>query len=256
MRGVSIELRSHLDDSMWRAFWDAAFTGASLVAPVLLGAALGNVLRGVPVGEDGWFALPLFDSFLPSAGLGVLDWYTVLCGVVALVAVLHHGALFLVWKTDGAVSRRSQDAARRLFPATLVLWLLSTVATAGVSPEVFAGLAARPLAWLSTAVFLGGLGTSYVARRKGQDLLAFLGSCAFLLGLLAATAASIYPTWLRSTLDPDWSLTATNAAAASNSLEAALYWWPFGFVLAIGYFVVLFRLHQGKAQAAENGEGY
>jgi cytochrome d ubiquinol oxidase subunit II len=256
VRGVSIELRSHLDDSMWRAFWDSAFAGASLLAPVLLGAALGNVLRGVPIREDGWFALPLFDSFLPSAGLGVLDWYTVLCGIIALVAVLHHGALFLVWKTDGAVRRRSQEAARRLFPATLVLWLLATVATAGVAPEVFGGLATKPLAWLSTSVFLGGLATSYVARQRGRDLVAFLGSCAFLLGLLAATAASIYPTWLRSTLDPTWSLTATNTAAASSSLVAALYWWPFGFVLAGGYFVVLFRLHRGKVRAAENHEGY
>ena len=256
VRGVAIELRSHVDDSMWRAFWDVAFSAASLLAPVLLGAALGNVLRGVPVGEDGWFALPLFDSFLPSAGLGVLDWYTVLCGVMALVAVLHHGALFLAWKTDGAVRKRSLDAARRLFPATVALWLLSTIATARVAPEVLRGLTGRPLVWLASAVFLAGLVISFVGRRNGRDLMAFLGSSAFLLGLLAATAASTYPTWLRSTLDPAWSLTATNTAAAPTALQTALYWWPFGFVLAIGYFAVLFRLHRGRAQAAEAGEGY
>jgi cytochrome d ubiquinol oxidase subunit II len=194
LRGVAIELRSHLDDAMWRAFWDGAFTVASILAPVLLGAALGNVLRGVPVNEDGWFALPLFDSFLPSAGLGLLDWYTVLCGLTALAALTHHGALFLVWKTDGEVRRRS--------------------------------------------------------------LAAFLGSSAFLLGLLAAAAASVYPTWLPSTLDPSWSLTAANAASAAGSLRVGLYWWPAGLVLAIGYFAVLFHLHRGKAHAAAPGEGY
>ena len=257
VRGVAIELRSHVDDSMWRAFWDAAFTVASVFAPVLLGAALGNVLRGVPVREDGWFGLPLFDSFTPaSPGLGVLDWYTVLCGVMALVAVAHHGALFLVWKTDGPVRERSLAAARRLFPATVAIWLLSTIATTRVAPEVLSGLAGSPLAWLSSVVFVAGLVTSLLARSRGQDLAAFLGSCAFLLGLLAATAAAIYPTWLRSTLDPAWSLTATNAAAAHSSLRAGLYWWPIGFVLAIGYFVVLFHLHRGKAQAAGEGEGY
>ncbi len=255
-RGLSIELRSHVDDSMWRTFWDAAFSTASILAPVLLGAALGNVLRGVPVGEDGWFALPFFDSFLAADGNGLLDWYTVLCGVVALVAILHHGALFLAWKTDGPVRERSLEAAGRLFPAMVALWLLATTATSRVAPGVFRGLAASPLAWVATAVLLAGLAVSFVARRRGRDLPAFLGSSGFLLGLLAATAASIYPTWLHSTLDPSWSLTARNAAAALSSLETALYWWPVGFVLAIGYFALLFRLHRGKAQAANAGEGY
>lgn len=256
LRGAAIELRSHVEDAMWRSFWDGVFALASILAPVLLGAALGNVLRGVPVGEDGWFALPLFDSLLTSGGLGVLDWYTVLCGLTALVAVTHHGALFLVWKTDGEVRRRSLAAARRLFPATLALWVAATAATAVVAPDLPDRLADRPLVWLTTVVFLAGLVTSLVARRRGHDLAAFLGSSAFLLGQLAAAAASAYPIWLRSTLDPSWSLTATNAAAAPSSLRVGLYWWPVGFVLAIAYFVVLFRLHRGKAQAAEAGEGY
>jgi hypothetical protein len=29
-----------------------------------------------------------------------------------------------------------------------------------------------------------------------------------------------------------------------------------GFPLAVGYFVVLFRIHRGKAVAARDGEGY
>jgi cytochrome d ubiquinol oxidase subunit II len=52
------------------------------------------------------------------------------------------------------------------------------------------------------------------------------------------------------------SLTAQNAAAAPHSLRVALLWWPVGLLLAIGYYVVLFRLHRGKAQAAAEGEGY
>lgn len=256
LRAVAIELRSHLDDAMWRGLWDTGFTIASIAAPILLGAALGNVLRGVPLSADGWFALPLFDSFLPSAGLGVLDWYTVLCGLLALAALMHHGALFLIWKTDGPVRERSLVAARRLFPITVVLWLTASVATLRVAPEAVAVLSPRPIVWLCLALFLGGLATSFLARRKGRELLAFLGSSAFLLGHLAATAGSVYPVWLRSTLDASWSLTATNSAAGEHSLTVGLYWWPVGFVLAIAYFVVLFRLHRGKARAARGHEGY
>ena len=255
LRGIAIEFRSHVEDRLWRSFWDATFAVASTLAPVLFGAALGNLLRGVPLSAEGWFALPLFASFSPTGALGILDWYTVLVGVFALVAILHHGALYLAWRTDGAVRSRSLDAATRLFPATVALWLLASVATARIAPEIGRHLADRPLAWLATALFLIGLAGSWLARRAGRDLLAFLGSCAFVLGLLAATAAAVYPTMIRGT-SAAASLTALNSAAGEHSLRVGLLWWPIGFVLAAVYYVVLFRLHRAKAQAAEEGEGY
>ena len=256
LRGASLELRSHVADRTWRSFWDGAFFLASALAPVLLGVALGNVLRGVPLRVDGWFALPLFESFSPRGALGILDWYTVLCGVTALVAVLHHGALFLAWKTDGAVRERSLKLAGRFFPALVALWLVATAATCAMAPEIFRVLGDRPLAWLATVVFMAGLSTSFVARRRGRDALAFVGSSAFLLGVLAASAASVYPVWLKSTLEPGFSLTALNSAAGERSLRTGLLWWPAGFVVALGYVAFLFRLHRGKARAAADGEGY
>lgn len=256
LRGIAIEFRSHVEDSMWRTFWDGVFFLASILAPVLLGAAFGNLLRGVPLDAVGWFALPLFDSFSPFGMLGVLDWYTVLAGLFALTAITHHGALYLTWKTDGTVHERSRAWAARLFPVVVVLWLAASVATAKVAPEVFASISRRPLAWFTTALALVGIGVSVVARRTGRDLAAFLGSTAFLLGILAATATSVYPTMLKSATDPALSLTAVNSAASSASLIRGLWWWPVGFVLAIAYFAILFHLHRGKAQAAPEGEGY
>jgi len=254
LRGIAIEFRSHVEDGMWRSFWDVAFALASTLAPVLLGAALGNLVRGVPLQEDGWFALSLFESFSPSGALGLLDWFTVLAGLLALAALSHHGALFLAWKTDGAVRRRSLEAAGRLFPAVVGLWLVATVATGAVAPEILAALAERPLAWAATALFLAGLLTSVVARRSGRPLLAFAGSGAFLIGVLGATAASVYPTMIRSSNAGERSLTAFNASASGESLRAGLLWWPAGFVLAIAYFVLLFRLHRGPARPDE-GQG-
>lgn len=255
LRGISIEFRSHVEDGMWRTFWDGTFAFASTLAPVLFGAALGNLLRGVPLREDGWFALSLFESFSPYGELGLLDWYTVLAGLLALAALLHHGALFLAWKSDGIVRERSLKSAGRLFWLVVALWLGATVATAAVAPGLFSALAARPIAWLATVLFLAGLATSILARRAGRELLAFVGSGAFLLGLLGATAASAYPTMIRSINASSRSLTALNASASQESLRAGLLWWPVGFGLAIAYFVVLFRLHRGKARAAD-GEGY
>jgi cytochrome d ubiquinol oxidase subunit II len=63
LRGISVEFRSHVDDRLWRAFWDGTFWLASSLAPVLFGAALGNLVRGVPIDAEGWFTLSLFESF-------------------------------------------------------------------------------------------------------------------------------------------------------------------------------------------------
>ncbi|MFN8006145.1 MAG: cytochrome d ubiquinol oxidase subunit II [Terriglobia bacterium] len=255
LRGISIEFRSHIEDNLWRTFWDAIFGVSSTVAPVLLGAALGNLIRGVPLRDDGWFELSLFDSFSPRGRLGILDWYTILAGVLALAALLHHGALFLVWKTDGPVRARSLNAAERLFPVLVLCWVVVTAATVSLVPELFSTLAARPLAWLATLLFLAGLITSFLARRAGKELLAFLGSSAFLLGVLGATAVSVYPSMIRSIDHPERTLTALNAAAGSLSLRVGLYWWPLGFVLAVVYLVILFRLHRDKVRPVD-GEGY
>ena len=114
LRGISIELRSHVKDTVWRKTWDMGFGVASVLLPVFFGAALGNLIRGVPLNKEGWFELALFTDFTATPPVGILDWYTVLVGVFALAALVAHGGTYLSWKTDGAVQERSRRAARAL----------------------------------------------------------------------------------------------------------------------------------------------
>ena len=79
-RGIAIEFRSHVTDSLWRSAWDFVFAAASTLLAVFLGAAFGNLMRGVPLDRDGWFALPLFTNFSAREPVGILDWYTILTG--------------------------------------------------------------------------------------------------------------------------------------------------------------------------------
>jgi cytochrome d ubiquinol oxidase subunit II len=95
-----------------------------------------------------------------------------------------------------------------------------------------------------------------LAPRRGADRAAFLGSAAFLAGLLGATAAAVFPVMLRAAGDPGLSLTAYNASNDPQGLRLALGWWSVGFPLAVVYFAGLFYLHRGKAAAAREGEGY
>ena len=53
LRGVSVELRMHIGLNVWQDFFDAVLNFASALLAVFLGAALANVIRGVPIGADG-----------------------------------------------------------------------------------------------------------------------------------------------------------------------------------------------------------
>jgi cytochrome bd ubiquinol oxidase subunit II len=256
LRGIAIEFRSHVEAPLWRSFWDVTFSVASASLAILFGAALGNLIRGLPLDEKGWFSLALFTDFTPRNPVGILDWYTVLTGVFALVALTSHGAAFLAWKTDGPLQERARRMAARGFAALAVLWLLVSVATRIAAPDFFAGFPSRPFAWVGALAALAGLVVASLAVRRRDDRRAFLASCAFLTGLMVATAALSFPALLRSSGDPSRAITAYAAANDHAGLATALSWWLVGFPLAIAYFVVIFRMHRGKAPVNAEGEGY
>jgi len=256
LRGIAIEFRSHVTDSIWRRTWDFGFAMASILLPVFFGAALGNLIRGVPLDPDGWFELALFTDFTAKDPVGILDWYTVLVGVFALAALLGHGATFLAWKTDGAVNERSQALVRRLYAVVAVLWVAVTAATAAVNSDLIAALPRRPLAIFLASWAAAGLAAVFAFTSRGRDRAAFLGSCSFLAGLSMATAACVFPVMLRSLSNPALSLTAHNAGGDPEGLRTAVGWLVIGLPLVVLYYVIVFRLHRGKAVAAADGEGY
>ena len=256
VRGISIELRSHVEAPLWRAFWDAAFSGASALLAILFGAAFGNILRGVSIGPDGWFSLPLFTDFSGRPPVGILDTYTVFVAVFSLLALTAHGTAFLHWKTGGPVQARARRIGTVLFFIVAALWPVMTYATHAVHPELFSAIASRPLAWIAAAIALAGLAVACASIVRGRELASFLGSAAFLAGLLGATAAGLFPVLLRSVSDPRASLTAYAAANDQVGLRTALGWLAIGLPLAILYFVIVFRIHRGKVVGATGREGY
>lgn len=250
VRGITIEFRSKVDHPLWRTGFDGAFTFASAAMAVVLGVALGNVVRGVPLDETGWFHEDLFTNLHPVAGpaarLGAVDVYTALVGVFALLVLAAHGATFLVWKTTGDVHARASRAAARLWPAVLATTILVTGATAASQPHYFAAFAARPWLWPLPAVAAVAGALVLAARRRRRELAAFLASCTFLATLLAATAATLYPTILRSTVEPRFSLDAFNASSARPTLALGLAVLVPALALAVAYFTYLYRSFRGK----------
>ena len=251
LRGVSIEFRSLEASPIWRSFWDGVFFLSSALMAIVLGAALGNVVRGVPLNAEGYFSGPLFTNFLPERNPGVLDWYTVTIGLFALAVLSLHGALFLRMKAPVEVERRAGRLLKPLWVAVLVMGVLATIATQIVQPALFASLGSRPILWPLVGLFVGCfLAIPYLVRNRGLGA-PFISSCLFIALMLAATAGAVYPTMLTSTIDPANTLTIANASAGQLSLQVGFYWWMIAIVIAIGYFVYLFRSFAGKVRVDE-----
>jgi cytochrome d ubiquinol oxidase subunit II len=246
LRGIGIELRMHLESTVWRGFFDGCFALSSLLLAIFYGAALGNVVRGVPLHNDGYFFLPLWTNWRPGPEPGILDWYTVIIGAVALVALTIHGAHYVAVKTSGDLNLRVRSVAARLWPGLVLATLVSLWATLSIRPEVLNNYRSYPVLFVIPLAVALSLAAMLLYRRRGNDIGTFLASSAYLIFMLVGAAAAVYPNLLVSTTDPALNLTVYNTASGSYSLSYGLIWWSFGMALAIGYFVFVYRMFRGK----------
>jgi len=237
LRGVGIELRSHMSHPVWQGFFDVIFSLSSVLLAIFFGAALGNVIRGVPLDADGYFFEPLWTNFQLGPHPGILDWYTVLAGVVAVTTLTAHGALYVTLKTDGQLGGRARVLALAVWPVQLLLTLVSLVATWFVRPSIKENYLAYPVGFLIPIVVFASLAMMFTATRKGQELRAFLASCVYITGMLVGAVFALYPVVLPASTDPAFNLTIYNSAAGQHGLRVGLVWWTLGMILSVGYFV-------------------
>jgi len=255
LRGTSIEFRNHVDSRVWIPFWDFVFSVSSLLLAVFFGAALGNVVRGVPLDGTGYFFEPLWTNFRLSEHTGILDWYTILVGVTALAALMMHGALWIRLKTSGELAERAAKVASLAWWAILVLTALLTMITFAVQPQVAANFKTWPLGYILPAIAVAGLaGVQFELRRRGE-LNAFLASATYLLGMLTSVVFGVYPMVLPAR-NPVNSLTVASAQAGAYGLKIGLIWWVIGMTLATIYLVHVYRSFAGKVSTEKNGHSY
>jgi cytochrome d ubiquinol oxidase subunit II len=253
LRAIGIEFRAHMENPVWLGFFDVIFCVSSGLLAIFFGAALANVIRGVPLGPDGYFFEALWTNFRPGPNPGILDWYTVLAGVMALVTLVVHGALYVAVKTEREVNRRARRVAVVLWPLQLVLTFLSLVATYFVRPTVMHNYSEYPAGFLVPIVVFASLVVMLWATRTENEKLAFVASGAYITGMLVGAVFALYPVVLPASTDPSYSLTIHNAAAGRHGLGVGFVWWTIGMTLALGYFVFIYRMFKGKVQI-EGGE--
>ena len=241
-RGVSFEFYGKREGPRWRRAWDAATTGGSLLAPLLIGVALGDLLHGVPIGTDQEYAGTFTDLLNP---------YSLFTGVTVVLLCLLHGASFLALKTLGEIRERAVRVGRRIAPvaaAAVLGFAVWTQVMAGegllaLLVEVVAVLAAVAAAWL-----LG----------RGRDGRAFAATSLAMAAVVVSIFVNLYPRVMVSTLGSSTDLTISNTSSAPYSLKvmtvAAAVLFP--VVLAYqGWTYYVFRRRVGGPDDTAAGTG-
>lgn len=253
LRAIGIEFRSHIENPVWQGFFDAVFFGSSALLAIFFGAALGNVIRGVPLGPDGYFFEPLWTNWKVGSNPGILDWYTVMAGVIALVTLTAHGALYVTTKTEGDVNLRARQVALLMWPLQLLLTIVSLIATSLIKPEILQNYRTHPIGYLVPLLVLVSLAVMIWGIRSHKEKPAFLASGLYIAVMLVGAAFALYPVVLPASTNATYSLTIYNSAAGRHGLTVGLVWWCIGIVLALGYFTLIFRMFRGKVRLEESG---
>jgi cytochrome d ubiquinol oxidase subunit II len=250
LRAIGIEFRTHIENHVWQSFFDVVFSFSSILLAVFFGAALGNVVRGVPLDASGYFFEPLWTNFKLSSQVGILDWYTLLIGGMALVTLTAHGSYYIALKTDADLSRRARGFALICWPVQFFLTVSALVATYFIRPDIITNYANHKIGLLVPVVVVASLALMLWANPKGKEKLAFVASSMYIAFMLVGAAFALYPVVL-SARDPQYDLTIYNTAAGSHGLSVGLAWWTLGAVLAVSYFVFVYRMFRGKVQLGE-----
>jgi len=202
-RGVSFEYRGKRDSATWLRSWSAALTIGSVLVPVLIGVALGDLLHGLPIDASHEYTGTFWTLLQP---------YGIFTGVTLLAICVTHGATFLAMKTSGDVRARAVAIARRSAPVTglvVLAFALWTHAIAGkgllINPvEIIAILAVFSAAWLARANLEGW---------------AFAATTLAMATTVLSIFSELYPKVMVSSTNPAYSLTIRNSASGPYSLK-------------------------------------
>jgi len=201
LRGIGIEYRNKRGDLAWRGRMDILIAVGSFLPALLWGVAFANIVAGVPIDADKEFQGSLLTLLNPFGLLG---------GLTTLLLFVTHGLLFLTLKTEGEIRERARGLT---LPVGLVTAVVAVVFLLWAN-AIRGDLLSLAVALVAAVAFLGAL----LAARLRKEGWAFFGS-ALTIGLAVVSLfLALFPDVMPSSLNPDWSLTTTNAASTPYTL--------------------------------------
>jgi cytochrome d ubiquinol oxidase subunit II len=242
MRAVAMEFHHQVESARWRRAWDWVFFIGSLLPALLLGVALGNIIRGLPL-EDGQYTGGL---------LGLLNPFSLAVGLLGVIMFAMQGASWLVLRTEGELQQRARRAGRSAWIAFAGLWLVVTVYSVADAPDSWVSYG-NPIAWIVPIAFVAALGlTGWAMFRAPSDRLPIVSSSLSIAALIAIVGVALYPA-----LVPDRSgtadLTVANAASSDLTLTVMLVIALIGMPLVLVYTAFVYRRFVDKVTTSGYG---
>jgi len=228
-RGVAFEYRVGAGA---RALWDWGFFIGSTVAAFVQGAAVGAMIRGIPV-ANGQYAGGPFEWLRPLpvlTGIGLVLGYALL------------GAGWLIMKSEGALRDWAWRRISRLAVAVLVVLAIAIIAAfiarARMTGNLFLD---RPWGLIFPVIGLLAIYGVFVAARRRRDAWPFTLTAVFFIAAFLSLAVMFWPYMI------PYSVTVGNAAAPEKSLSF-LFWGAGIFVLPVIviYTFVVYWVFRGK----------
>jgi cytochrome d ubiquinol oxidase subunit II len=220
----------------------SAFSGFYLPLMIVLWLLIGRV----PIGADSYFFLPLWTNWRVGPNPGILDWYTVIGGLVAFIALAVHGALYLATKATGDLEARAAQFAERGWFALCAITAVSLPATIVVRRSSMTNYTQHPVLFAVPVLVLVSLAGIKGFSHCGEYLKAFLSSCLYLTIMLVGACVGLYPTVLPSSVSAASDITIAKALSGTYTTHVGLIWWSIGMVCALGYFFVTYSMFRGK----------
>ncbi|MCD2465699.1 MULTISPECIES: cytochrome d ubiquinol oxidase subunit II [unclassified Streptomyces] len=202
IRGVAFEYRAKRPEEDWQRNWEQAIFWTSLIPAFLWGVAFANIVRGVKIDADMEFVGSFWELLNPYALLG---------GLVTLTLFTFHGAVFVSLKTVGDIRVRARALA-------LKLGLVTAVAALGflIWTQLDTGDSWSLAAMLIAVVTLVG---AILAIKVGREGWSFALSGVTITAAVAMLFLALFPDVMPSSLNPEWSLTVTNASSSPYTLK-------------------------------------
>jgi cytochrome d ubiquinol oxidase subunit II len=236
-RAVSFEFRGKLEGPGWKKLWDLCFGVGSLLAAVLYGVAVGNVVGGIPIDASGTFT----GSFL-----GLLNPLALVCGLMSLAMFTMQGAAYMCLKSEGELRERMRGWTMRGWLAFAVLYAAVTLLAIFLAPHAFEGALANPLFWVLLVLFAVSATAVPLSRRRGRDGRTFLASSVTIASLIGLAAVGMFPRVVASSIDLANSLTIYNSASTPRTQTAMLIIALIGMPLVLAYTAYVYKVFKGK----------
>jgi cytochrome d oxidase, subunit II (cydB) len=280
LRPVGFKYRSKLPELRWRYTWDGILCFSGVVASLVFGVAMGNLLLGLPFGVEAATLRPvyegnLFQLFMP---------FALLAGVVSVTMLLAHGAALLAWRTGGEVAVRARKAGVLLALATSVLFALGGVwvgaldghaITSPVDPAAASNPALKevelaggtwlhnfsrwPLMWAAPALGVGASLLAALLLWRGAKVSAFLATSSAIAGIILTVGFALFPFLMPSSLQPAMGLTVWDASSSHFTLWVMLLATAVFLPIVLSYTGYVYRVMRGTVtpeSVSENPNAY